>query len=120
MSLPMRQRAQARPTQGTSAGFRHVQDVLPQMVANLCDAAHAKAQAARDGDGLPVPDRQGAAENCCATLTGRHRAPTGAPMSTQVRVGGEGTPSREDVAQNGVTPADWRFASACWLVGLIP
>ena len=120
MSLPMRQRAQARPTQGTSAGFRHVQDVLPQVVANLCDAARTRAQAEHDAGCLPVPDRQGAAANCCATLTGRHRPPTGAPISTKVRMGGEGTPSREDVARNGVAPADWRFASLCWLVGLIP
>lgn len=30
----------------------------------------------------------------CASLTGRHRAPTGEPASTYVRVGGEGTLSR--------------------------
>lgn len=30
----------------------------------------------------------------CASLTGRHQAPTGVPTSTYVRVGGEGTLSR--------------------------
>lgn len=38
-------------------------------------------------------DKQAAYAPPCPPLTGRHKAPTGAPASTKVRVGGEGTPS---------------------------
>ena len=42
----------------------------------------------------PFPDKQAAVVPHRRALTGRHKAPTGAPKSTKVRVGGEGTPSR--------------------------
>ena len=38
-------------------------------------------------------------------LTGRHRAPTGGPARTNVRVGGEGTPSASAVALRTVSAA---------------
>jgi len=44
------------------------------------------------------PDRQKAVARPGVPLTGRHRAPTGAPTRTNVQVGEEGTPSREVVA----------------------
>ncbi len=41
-----------------------------------------------------LPDQQAAFAHRSVSLTGRHKAPTGVPASTNVRVGGEGTPSR--------------------------
>jgi hypothetical protein len=53
--------------------------------------------------GLSFFDRQTAAANQPGHLTGRHKAPTGVPTSTQVLVGGEETPSRAVVANQGVS-----------------
>lgn len=66
-------------------------------------------------------DRQTAVANQPSHLTGRHKAPTGVPTSTQVLVGGEGTPSREVVAnQKGTRPQGvalpslhFRFVANC-------
>lgn len=51
------------------------------------------------------PDRPRATARPPVALTGRHKAPTGAPRSTNVRMGGEGTPSREVNACLVVPPA---------------
>jgi len=42
-------------------------------------------------------DQQGACVRPRPSLTGRHRAPSGAPACTSVHAGGEGTPSRTAV-----------------------
>jgi hypothetical protein len=44
-----------------------------------------------------LPDQQAAFAHRSVSLTGRHKAPTGVPASTNVRVGGEETPSRQAV-----------------------
>lgn len=44
-----------------------------------------------------LADKQGAVVRPRPVLTGRHRAPTGAPARTNVRVGGEGTTSASAV-----------------------
>lgn len=51
------------------------------------------------------PAEQQAQARQSASLTGRHKAPTGAPASTNVRVGEEGTPSRGVVAHLAGVPA---------------
>ncbi len=53
----------------------------------------------------PLFDRQGAVVLPSATLTGRHRAPNGAPARAKTRVGGEGTTSRAVVVHLVGAPA---------------
>jgi hypothetical protein len=54
---------------------------------------------------MSFSDRQTRVTNQPGHLTGRHKAPTGVPTSTQVLVGGEETPSREVVVnQDGSSP----------------
>lgn len=50
----------------------------------------------------PAEQQTQARQSACQT--GRHKAPTGAPASTDVRVGGEGTPSREVLARAAGRP----------------
>ena len=100
MSHPTTARARPRPVRTFVAGLHPIGDVLPQAMTIICDAARTRSAASREGCGLRLPDRQGATADCCATPPGRHRAPTGAPMSTQVRMGGEGTPACEDAARD--------------------
>lgn len=50
------------------------------------------------------PVKQGAYAPAPCVLTGRHKAPTGAPASTHVRVGGEGTPERAAVEPRATLP----------------
>ncbi len=88
------------------AGLRPVSAYIPQVVAEILRRV-ASAQAPRRPQrraGLP-PDRQGASAPMEAVLTGRHRPPTGEPASTSVRVGGEGTTSREAFAIRAVSAA---------------
>ncbi len=57
------------------------------------------------------PDRPRATARPPVALMGRHKAPTGAPRSTNVRMGGEGTPSRAVVACLAVPHAQGEAAS---------
>lgn len=51
---------------------------------------------------MAFPDRQAAVALKPRHLTGRHRAPTGAPTRTYVQVGEEGTPSYAVAAHQAV------------------
>lgn len=97
----------------SDAGLRPIQDFLPQVIdlvsyrsgrATRRDATAtgrtevdrtAQASPARSHSGAPATAKQIPAACPGAALTGRRRAPSGAPGSTQVRTGGEGSPSRE-------------------------
>lgn len=101
----------------SDAGLRPIQDFLPQVVdlvsyrsgratrrgatATGREEADRTAQAlpARTHGGGPATAKQIPAACPGAAPTGRRRAPSGAPGSTQVRTGGEGSPSREVVAR---------------------
>lgn len=53
-------------------------------------------------------DQQGAYARPCPPQTWRHKAPTGAPARTQVRVGGEGTTFARAVAPRALGSAQGR------------
>lgn len=107
----------------SDAGLRPIQDFLPLVVdlvshplrrrgstsARNATATpredrdgNAQAQPARQHAGTDVLAKQMTAARPGAALTGRGSAPSGVPGSTQVRTGGEGSPSREVEAR----PAD--------------
>ena len=107
MSHPNRQKARQRLFTPVFAGFRPIGDLLPQVIAIVCRSATDVGAPLTSG-GCPggsrrLPDRQKAVECQPRSLTGRHQAPTGAPRSTKVRMGEEGTPSREAVTCRAVS-----------------
>ena len=79
----------------SDAGFRAIGDF------SSIAAATAQTSPESLGCSRSFTDRHTALANQLSHLTGRHKAPTGVPTSTQVLVGGEGTPSREVLANHG-------------------
>lgn len=113
----------------SDAGLRPIQDFLPQVVdlvsyrrhsATARDATptarevqgrHAEALPASKRGGVRLTAKQMASACQAMLLTGRGSAPSGAPGSTQVRTGGEGSPSREVVACAAGVPTHGEAAS---------
>jgi hypothetical protein len=82
----------------SDAGFQPIGEFSP--IGTPTAQTSSKIQ----GSGLSFFDKQTAAESQPSHLTGRHKAPTGVPTSTKVLVGGEETPSRQIVANQGGIP----------------
>lgn len=99
----------------SDAGLRPIQDFLPQVVdlvsyrrrsatargatptARETQGRPAEASPARKHGGAEATAKQMAAASPGSPMTGRGSAPSGVPGSTQVRTGGEGSPSHEVV-----------------------
>jgi hypothetical protein len=107
-------------------GFRPIGALLPAVVARLLQVrrtpdastvptmlaggrgARARVPGQRPHGAGQLPDRQRATERAYAPWTGRDSAPSGAPGSTQVRTGGEGSPSCAVVERSAGSPGATR------------
>jgi hypothetical protein len=82
----------------SEAGSGPAARVMAQRAAMPMQRRRTDAACAAHGHLNPAfSDQQAAYAPPWPPLTGRHKAPTGAPTSTNVRVGGEGTPSARAV-----------------------